>query len=106
MGLILPKRKLLHLLQASLLLAAVFAAAKLLGVGNFIAGEVRSELTQQREPVDHRFIDHDENSFDATTKHEVAETDKSWVSKSPSWNFFITNHLGQRYKVVRNLLTS
>lgn len=83
---ILPKRKLLHLLQASLLLAAVFAAAKLLGVGKLIAGEANRDAEQQRGPVEQGLIGHGGNSLDETKQQgsrDVAQMDKSseWVRK-------------------------
>ena len=86
MVLILPKRKLLHLLQASLLLAAVFVAAKFLGVGKLIAGETNRDAEQQRGPVEQGFIGHGGNAFDVTKQQgsrDVAQMDKSsqWVRK-------------------------
>ena len=85
MVLILPKRKLLHLLQASLLLAAIFAAAKLLGVSKFIAWEAKQNVNQPIEPLEQEFIDPGKNRLPATTEqqrsHVVAEANKrsEWV---------------------------
>ena len=85
MVLILPKRKLLHLLQASLLLAAIFAAAKLLGVGKFIAWEAKQNVDQPIEPLEQGFIDPRKNRLRATTEQQrsrvVAEANKrsEWV---------------------------
>ena len=85
MVLILPKRKLLHLLQASVLIAAVFAAAKLLSVGKFIAWEGKQNVDQPIEPLEHGSHDPGGNGFPATTEQQrsrdVAEANKrsEWV---------------------------
>lgn len=85
MALILPRRKLLHLLQASLLLVTVFAAAKLLGVGKWIAGEAERNVEQRRDTVEQGFIGDGRNSLDVMEQQEprdVAKTNKEgseWV---------------------------
>ena len=92
MVLILPKRKLLHVLQASLLLAAIFAAAKLLGVGKFIAWEAKQDVDQPIEPLEHGFNDPGGNRFPATTEQQrsrdVAEANQhsEWVREENEMN--------------------
>lgn len=94
MGLFLPKRKLLHLLQAALLFAAVLAAAKLLGVGKIIEGEAKRNVEPHRDPVEQGFNGGGGNSFDVTEQQkrsrDMAEIDKSseWVRKENEVNTF------------------
>ena len=67
------------------MLAAIFAAAKLLGVSKFIAWEAKQNVNQPIEPLEQEFIDPGKNRLPATTEqqrsHVVAEANKrsEWV---------------------------
>ena len=74
------------------MLAAIFAAAKLLGVGKFIAWEAKQNVDQPVEPLEHGLNDPEGNGFPATTEQQrsrvVAEANKrsEWVREENKLN--------------------